>query len=91
MNRNKVLARRLREVRLEMYGEHGGSLMAEALGLPVRTWANYETGVTIHSLVLLRFIEFANVEPRWLLTGKGEKHRVGSWIGHGPRLQLETG
>ena len=64
------LAHRLLEVRLVMYGERG-HLMADALNLPARTWANYESGVTIPGLVLLRFIEFTGVDPRWLLTGDG--------------------
>jgi hypothetical protein len=70
MNRNWVLARNLREVRLKMYGEQGGPLMAEALGVPARTWANYESGVVIPGLVLLRFIQVTGVEPHWLLTGE---------------------
>ena len=36
-----AMARRLRlAVRVELYGEHGGPLLAEALRLPFRTWAN---------------------------------------------------
>ncbi len=53
-----------------MCGERG-FLMAAALNLPARTWANYESGVIIPGLVLLRFIEFTGVEPRWFLTGEG--------------------
>jgi hypothetical protein len=73
-----ALARRLREVRLEMYGENGGPLLAEALGLPARTWAHYESGVTIPGLVLLRFIDATGVEPSWLLNGEGRRDLVGS-------------
>jgi hypothetical protein len=91
MNRNEILAHRLLEVRLEMYGQHGGPVLAEGLGLPTRTWANYESGVTIHGPVLLRFIQVTNVEPRWLLTGEGEKYRPGSWIVRGLRHQPGTG
>jgi len=83
MNRSDALARRLREVRLEMYGEHGGPLLAEALGLPARTWANYESGVTIPGLVLLRFIEVTGVEPHWLLTGESQRDLAGL---SGPQL-----
>ena len=75
MKANGILARRLREVRLEMYGEHGGPLMAEALGLTFQTWSNYESGVTMHGLVLFRFIELKGVEHHWLLTGEGQKVR----------------
>jgi hypothetical protein len=91
MNDNDVLARRLREVRLEKYGEHGGPLMAEAIGLHAQTWANYESGVTIQGLALLRFIDVAGVDPRWLLTGQGEKYRLGPRIVNEPEFQRETG
>jgi hypothetical protein len=53
-------------------------MLAEALGLPYRTWMNYEEGVNIPGLVLLRFIEVASVEPRWLLTGEGRRYRISS-------------
>jgi hypothetical protein len=65
--------------------------MAEALGLNARTRANYESGVTIHVLALLRFIDVAGIEPRWLLTGQGEKYRLGRRIVNDPELQRETG
>jgi hypothetical protein len=78
MRLSDVLARRLREVRLDMYGENGGPMLAEALGLPDRTWMNYEQGVTIPALVLLLFMEMVGVEAHWLLTGEGRKYRVWS-------------
>lgn len=69
------LANRLKEIRIEQYGERGGPELARRLNLPIRTWYNYETGVTVPSEVLLRFIELTNVEPQWLLTGDGAKYR----------------
>jgi hypothetical protein len=69
-----------------MYGEHGGPLLAEDLGIPTRTWARYESGAPIPGLVLLRFIEVAGVEPQWLLTGEGRRYRVGSRVAHGQWL-----
>ena len=78
MKPSDVLARRLRAVRLDRYGEHGGPLLAEALGIPVRTWVRYESGAPIPGPVLLRFIEVVDVEPRWLLTGEGQRYRVRS-------------
>ena len=42
----------------------------DSLGLPARTWYNYETGVTVPAEVLLSFIEETNTNPLWLLTGK---------------------
>jgi hypothetical protein len=78
MSQSTDLARRLQEVRLEMYGANGGPLMASALGLPARTWAHYESGVNIPGLILLRFIDVTGVEPHWLLTGEGRRERAGS-------------
>ena len=68
-----ALARRIRQVRRELYGAHGGPRLAEALGLPPRTWANYEAGITVPATVILGFIERTGVSPRWLLTGRGER------------------
>jgi hypothetical protein len=51
MNMNNVPARRMIAVRLEMYGQHGGPLLAEALEISPRTWAHYESGVTIPGLI----------------------------------------
>lgn len=68
------LARRIREIREELYGEHGGPLLAEALDLPYRTWHNYESGCTIPAHSILRFIEVTEAHPHWLLTGEGEKY-----------------
>ena len=76
MRRSYVLAGRMRAVRLDRYGEHGGPLLAEDLRIPTRTWVRYESGVSIPGLVLLRFIELTGVEPRWLLTGDGPRYRA---------------
>jgi hypothetical protein len=70
------LAMRIREVRRELYGEHGGPLIAEALGIPFRTWLNYENGCTIPAPSILRFIELTRTNPHWLLTGQGGKYLV---------------
>ena len=88
MTKSDVLGGRLREVRLEIYGPHGGPLLAEALEIPARTWAHYESGITIPGLVLLDFIEVTGIEPHWLFSGEGEKYPVGSSRFHGPRLPL---
>ncbi len=69
------LARRVREIREDLYGENGGPLLASALGIPFRTFLNYEDGCTIPAESILRFIETTNANPRWLLTGVGEKYR----------------
>jgi len=68
------LSRRVREVRQELYGEHGGPRLADALGIPARTWANYEAGVVIPAVVVLGFVELTGACPHWLLTGEGERY-----------------
>lgn len=75
MHLKAEIASRLREIRQELFGEHGGPELARRLGLPARTWYNYETGVTVPAEVLLGFIEQTGVSPIWLLTGNGPKHR----------------
>lgn len=68
------LAQRIREVRLELYGENGGPMLAAELHIPFRTWLNYEAGCTIPAQVILRFIETTRADAHWLLTGKGTKY-----------------
>lgn len=68
------LAQRFREIREERYGEHGGPLLAGALGLPFRTVLNYEDGCMIPAETILRFIEVTDAHPHWLLTGEGSKY-----------------
>ena len=79
-----AIAGRLRLIRSETVGEHGGPELADQLGLPFRTWLNYESGVTIPGEVLLRFLEITDTEPLWLLGGEGPKYRTpglacGAW------------
>lgn len=75
MNVKASISSRLREVRQELFGEHGGPELARRLGLPARTWYNYETGVTVPAEVLLAFIEQTGTNPDWLLTGTGPRYR----------------
>jgi hypothetical protein len=70
----ETLADRLRAVRFERYGRDAASL-AEQLGIPARTWANYEVGVIMPAKVTLAFLVVTGVEPRWLLTGQGPRYR----------------
>lgn len=74
-----ALAGRLRVLRCELYGEHGGPLLAEEMGMPFRTWWNYERGCTIPGETILRFIALTGAEPHWLLTGEGERYRAGGF------------
>ena len=46
----------------------------DALGLPARTWLNYEGGVTMPATVLLSFLDLTGADPHWLLTGQGLRY-----------------
>ncbi len=67
------LAARLREVRMELYGEHGGPMLAEELKIPHRAWVRYENGASMPAQVMLRFLERTGANPHWLLTGAGSR------------------
>lgn len=71
------LAQRVCEVRLQLYGVHGGPILAESLKIPFRTWHRYEEGDTIPAHTILRFIELTDVNPHWLLTGEGDRFQSG--------------
>ena len=73
---HKKLADRLREIREDLYGEHGAQFMADALAITVETWLNYEAGVVLPAHVALELVVAAGVNPRWLLTGRGEKYAL---------------
>lgn len=75
VNVKASISRRLREVRQELFGEHGGPELARRLNLPARTWYNYETGVTVPAEVLLAFIDQTGANPVWLLSGEGDRFR----------------
>jgi hypothetical protein len=68
------LAERLREVREDLYGEHGSQFMADAFNVPLQTWLNYEFGVMVPTEIVLKVQVLASVSARWLLTGEGEKY-----------------
>src|SRR5258708_33483114 len=53
------------------------SALARRLGIPKRTWCNYESGATVPAEILLQFLEVTSVEPNWLLYGSGPRYRGG--------------
>jgi hypothetical protein len=71
-HRHAGLARRLREIREELFGEEGMPLLAEDLHLPHSNWRSYEAGAKIPAAVLLRFLDLSGASVLWLLTGQGE-------------------
>ncbi|MGO9464783.1 MAG: hypothetical protein ACLQVF_11610 [Isosphaeraceae bacterium] len=66
-----VVARRLREIREDLHGEHGAQFLADALGIPLGTWLNYESGVIVPAHIVLQLVVTARINPHWLLTGEG--------------------
>jgi hypothetical protein len=70
----RTLAGRIRGVRRERYGDAGSPVLAAELGLPPRTWRNYESGVMMPATVLLRFIAATGADAHWLLTGRGQRY-----------------
>ncbi|WP_435018002.1 hypothetical protein TA3x_005630 [Tundrisphaera sp. TA3] len=66
-----AFAGRIRRIRLDAFGEDGIGRLSEALGILPRTWENYEAGVTIPDLIILRFICLTGAAPRWLLADEG--------------------
>ncbi|MDB5352484.1 MAG: hypothetical protein JWN86_3731 [Planctomycetota bacterium] len=77
VNVKAQISGRLRAIRQELFGEHGGPELARRLNLPARTWYNYETGVTVPAEVLLSFIDQTGTNPVWLLSGEGAKFTRG--------------
>ena len=71
---DSALARRLRLVREELYGDGGVPRLAEALGVPTKTWEHYEAAVKMPAGILLAFLAVTGAQPRWLLTGKGSRY-----------------
>ncbi len=67
---------RISQIRHEFYGEAGIAQLAFNLGIPPRTWENFERGVTIPDLLLLRFICLTGASPQWLLTGEGQSYEA---------------
>ena len=45
-------------------------VLAEALGIPPETWANFEAGVKMPAEVVLGLLVLTGVRPEWLLTGR---------------------
>jgi transcriptional regulator with XRE-family HTH domain len=73
MKRRIGIAVRVRQIRLDLYGEDGLENVARALGVPAQTWRNYERGVTMPAEMLLEFMALTGADPIWLLSGDGER------------------
>ncbi len=69
------LAERITLLRIELFGQRGGPELARRLGIPTRTWYNYEAGITVPGEILLKIIEVTQAEPMWLLNGTEPRFR----------------
>ncbi|MGO9464825.1 MAG: hypothetical protein ACLQIB_06270 [Isosphaeraceae bacterium] len=67
MNKHDLLARRVREIRLEHFGEDGLEELAQALKIPAQMWLDYERGVGMPAAVLLAFLDVTGADARRLL------------------------
>ena len=82
-----TLSERVRAVRLDLFGDDGGALLASLLGIPERRVAHMEIDGPIPGHIILAFIEVTGANPSWLLSGEGDRYmrlapaRRG---GHGP-------
>ncbi len=76
-----MLAQRVREVRVEKFGEEGVPALAALLGIPPATWQNYEAGVSMPGTVILQFVGITGANPKWLLSGDGERYAGGGRCG----------
>ena len=72
---NEILAERLRQIRRELFGEGGVPELTRQLGLPSRTWEDYERGVRVPGEAILKLIDLTGVQPHWLLSGEGDPYR----------------
>jgi hypothetical protein len=66
---------RLAELRTRHFGSDGIAACAHRVGVPHRSWYNYEHAVAVPGEVILRVIEATNGEPMWLLYGREPMYR----------------
>lgn len=73
------LACRIREIREEFYGKDAAAIaaLAREMGLPPRTWENFERGVTMPAEILLRLLSVTGMGLDEL-RGERSRHRAGS-------------
>ena len=74
VSRKMELAQRLKQIRLELFGQRGGPELARRLNLPTRTWYNYEKGVTIPGEILLDFLHLTQVPLHRFLAESNAKN-----------------
>lgn len=61
VSKKMELASKIKQLRIMKFGDRGGPELARKLGVPVRTWYNYEAGVTIPGEILLSFLQITGI------------------------------
>ena len=61
---------RLRFLRLKHFGHRGKRAFANAIGIPLSTYASYESGRNPPSDVLVKISEITSCDLKWLMTGR---------------------
>ena len=69
-----TISERMRAVRVDLFGEDGGWLLAILLGISERKLTRLETHGPIPGHTILAFIEATKANPDWLLSGEGERY-----------------
>jgi hypothetical protein len=57
---------------MQIFGERGGPMLAELLGITQRRLARIEAGGPIPAEIILKLIDLTGVNPGWLLSGESE-------------------
>jgi hypothetical protein len=65
---------RLREIRCDWNGDDGAQFFADSLGIPMGTWLNYESGITVPGEIILNLLVTTRVTSQWLLSEQGAKY-----------------
>lgn len=68
------LCQRVQTVRMQLFGECGGPMLAELLGISQRRLTRIEAGGPIPAEIILKLIDLTGVSPHWLLSGEGETY-----------------
>jgi hypothetical protein len=69
-----TLSGRMRAVRVDLFGEDGAFTLASLLGVSEGSLTRMETEGPIPGHLMLAFIEVTEANPRWLLSGSGERY-----------------
>jgi hypothetical protein len=70
---SSTLSERIGAVRMDLFGECGGPVLARRVGIPQRLLARMEAGSPFPGLLVLKLIEVTGVNSQWLLSAEGER------------------